>query len=329
MLSRSHMALTAAAVTMFLGVTACSDDNDSGTNPPEGDAAALIAVIPQGGSTDVDPEAMFAMEFDGPMEDGMEMYAAMHMGDVTGPEVDGMWTWSEGHTHLGFSPTEGLSHGAEYTMHVGGGMTDQGGHVVDLETHGPNMGGDWATDGMMNPGGMGGHPHAGDGWQHENGSSGLVFNFTTAPAPSPAILVSVSPMGGDTGVDPGASMVVMFDHPMHMEMETYAALHEGDMMGDEVPGSWTWSDDGTTMTFTPDEPMMPDTEYMIHVGGGMMGTHGESVNFETHGPDMGGEWATGDMMDPGGMMGGHEHMGEGWQHENGTYGMVFGFAVGQ
>ena len=64
-----------------------------------------------------------------------------------------------------------------YTMHVGGGMTDQAGHGIDIDTHGPDMGGDWATDDMM----MGGHPHMGDGWQHSNGSSGMVFGFTTAP----------------------------------------------------------------------------------------------------------------------------------------------------
>jgi hypothetical protein len=31
------------------------------------------------------------------------------------------------------------------------------------------------------------------------------------------------------------------------------------------------------------------------------------------------------MFGPGGMMGGHPHMGDGWQHHNGTYGMAFPF----
>ena len=157
----------------------------------------------------------------------------------------------------------------------------------------------------------------------------MVFSFLTAPVTAEATtLVSVSPLGGQTGVDPGTVIVMQYDHPMQSGMEMYAALHEGDITGPEVPGMWTWSENHTEMKFTPDQPLIGG-EYAIHLGGGMMGDHGEPVDFETHGPDMGGEWATGDMMDPGGMMGGHDHMGEGWQHANGTYGMVFGFTVGQ
>jgi hypothetical protein len=41
---------------------------------------------------------------------------------------------------------------------------------------------------------------------------------------------------------------------------------------------------------------------------------------------MGGHWVDEDMLGQhGGMMGGHSHMGDGWQHHNGTYGMAFPF----
>ena len=326
MLNRSTLVASTAAVMLF-AVTACSDD--SITNPPAGDTTALVAVIPQGGSTDIDPGSMFVMEYDDSMQDGMEMYAAIHIGDVTGPEVAGMWTWSQDHTHLEFAPTQNLMPDAEYTIHIGGGMMDAGGHVIDLGTHGPGMGGVWATGDMMNPGGMmGGHDHMGEGWQHSNGSFGMVFGLSTAPAASQAvILVSVVPMGGETDIDRGSSVSVMFDHPMQDGMEMYAALHEGDVTGPEVQGGWMWSGDRTQMTFTPDQPMMAGAEYTIHLGGGMTGDHGEPVDFESHGPGMGGDWATDDMMNQGGMMGGHDHMGEGWQHSNGSFGIVFGFTV--
>lgn len=325
MLNRSTLVASTAAVLLF-AVTACSDDNI--TDPPGGDTTALVAVIPQGGSTNVDVGSIVDMEFDGSMQDGMEMYAAMHNGDVTGPEVAGTWTWSQNHTHLEFTPTQDLMPDTEYTIHMGGGMTDAGGHLIDMETNGPGMGGDWATGGMMNPGGGGGHPHTGDGWQHTNGSFGMLFSFSTAPAVSPAVvLLSIDPLGGETGVDPGSSVSVMFDHPMQSGMEMYAALHEGDVTGPEVHGTWMWSSDRTQMTFTPDQPMMPGADYTVHMGGGMTGDHGEPVDFDSHGPGMGGDWATGEMMDPGGMMGGHDHMGEGWQHSNGSFGMVWGFTV--
>ncbi len=73
--------------------------------------------------------------------------------------------------------------GSLYTVHLGGGMTDFQNGPVDFDTYGPHMGGDWATDDMMMGGGMmgGSGPHMGEGWQHSNGSFGMVFGFTTAP----------------------------------------------------------------------------------------------------------------------------------------------------
>lgn len=176
-----------AATVLLIGAAGCSDDADFGTDPGDDDTApvdatALLSVTPQGGIANVDPGSAISMGFSGPMQNGMEMYAALHEGDVTGPEVMGTWTWNGEHTHLGFSPSQPLMHETEYTLHVGGGMMDQAGHGIDLDTHGPGMGGDWATDDMMMGGGMmGGGSHMGEGWQHSNGSFGMVFGFTTAP----------------------------------------------------------------------------------------------------------------------------------------------------
>ena len=151
--SRPHIAMALATV-LLLGVTACSDDPVVVTDPGVGadigvDATALLSVSPQGGSTNVAPGSPISVEFSGPMQDGMQNYVAMHEGDITGPEVDGTWTWNADHTRLGFSPMQPLMPETPYTMHVGGGMMDQAGHATDFETHGPGMGGDWATDGMM------------------------------------------------------------------------------------------------------------------------------------------------------------------------------------
>jgi hypothetical protein len=85
------------------------------------------------------------------------------------------------------------------------------------------------------------------------------------------------------------------------------------------------------MTFTPEQPLAPATDYTIHLGGGMMDAEGNPVDMGTHGEMMGGMWAGESMMMGGGMMGGgtHEHMGEGWENpENGSYGMIFTFTTG-
>lgn len=153
------------------------------------------------------------------------------------------------------------------------------------------------------------------------------------PLEAPAELLSVTPQGGSTGVSVGTTVVVTFDHAINPVMVEYAALHEGDVTGPEVAGTWSLSEDGTELSFTPDEALKPATTYTIHLGGGMMDASGQHVNFEHHGMEMGGQWATEDMMTggmggTGGMMGGQgHHMGDGWQGPNGSYGMVFSFTT--
>lgn len=141
-----------------------------------------------------------------------------------------------------------------------------------------------------------------------------------------ARVVSVVPRGGTTGVNPSAPIVITFDYPMQLGMEQYAALHEGDGRGPVVPGVWMWSDDRTTLTFTPTSPLASQTAYTLHLGGGMRAMDGGFVDYGPCVQQYGGQWATGEMMG-GGMMGDGSMMGSGWRHPNGTYGMVFAFTT--
>lgn len=164
-----------------LGVSACT----AGTTGLEPETA-LLSVAPAGGSTDVAVDEAVVVRFDHPMHDHAVDVAAVHEGDVTGPLVSGTWTLEENGTVMRFMPDEPWQAGTTYTVHLGGGMEDAGGHLVDFESHGPGMGGMWANEGMMgggmHGGGMGGgdHPHMGEGWEHANGSYGMIFTFTTA-----------------------------------------------------------------------------------------------------------------------------------------------------
>lgn len=163
------------AVFLFLG--GCSD---GGTAPSE-DGAALLEVSPEGGATGVDPEQTVRIRFSHSMMGGMEEYALLHRGDVTGPAVDGSWELAEDRTVLVFTPDRPLRRDTGYTIHLGGGMRDADGHAVDFHSHGGHMGGGWATSGMMGGGMHGDGHHGGDGWRHANGGHGMVFPFTTAP----------------------------------------------------------------------------------------------------------------------------------------------------
>jgi len=144
-------------------------------------------------------------------------------------------------------------------------------------------------------------------------------------------LTSVSPAGGSANVDPSSTVTLEFDHPMADGMEEYCAVHEGGLEGAEVPGRWEWSHDHEWLTFSPDQPFEHGHQYTLHVGGGMQDEQGHPMNFEQHGHDMGGAWVSEDMLGPGAgmMMGGHDHIGDGWRHQNGMYGMMFSFTTSQ
>ncbi len=140
-------------------------------------------------------------------------------------------------------------------------------------------------------------------------------------------VLSVVPAGGTTNVDPGGPIVVEFSHAMRMGMEQYAALHEGDVTGPVVQGTWSWSDGYTKLMFTPAVPLKQATQYALHLGGGMLDANGDMLNYDHCTSQHGGQWASQSMMG-GSMMGGTSGMmGSGWQHANGAYGMVFAFTT--
>lgn len=140
-------------------------------------------------------------------------------------------------------------------------------------------------------------------------------------------VLSVVPAGGATNVDPNGPIVVEFSQVMRMGTDQYAALHEGDVTGPVIPGTWAWSDGYSRLTFTPAAPLKPATQYTIHLGGGMLDANGSMLNYDHCTSQHGGQWATQSMMG-GSMMGGTTGMmGTGWRHANGTYGMVFPFAT--
>lgn len=139
-------------------------------------------------------------------------------------------------------------------------------------------------------------------------------------------VASIVPPGGSIAVDPNAPIVITFTRPMQSGVEMYVALHEGDVTGPGVRGTRTWSDDRRRLTFTPGEPLKPQTRYTLHLGGGMRDADGGLVTLEPCAARHGGQWATGQMMS-GRMMGERDMMGPGWRHHDGSYGMMFPFTT--
>jgi hypothetical protein len=175
--TRGHVRLVLMGV-LLLGITACTDAGVA----PLGSDAALLTVAPQGGSVDISVGTSVLVTFNQAIGIGMEAYAALHEGSLTGPEVEGTWSLSPDRTVLTFYPTDALKTATRYVIHLGGGMTDDHGNHVNLSQHGHGLGGEWAMGSMMT-GSMGqGNTHMmGSGWAHPaNGSYGMTFSFTTA-----------------------------------------------------------------------------------------------------------------------------------------------------
>ncbi|UCH29712.1 MAG: Ig-like domain-containing protein, partial [Myxococcales bacterium] len=105
-----------------------------------------------------------------------------------------------------------------------------------------------------------------------------------------AALLSVSPRGNSTDVDPNARIRLEFQHEMQDGMEELCVLYRGGLDGDEVPGNWEWSEEHHVLHFVPRDPLQHDAEHTLHVGGGMIDVHGHAMNFDQHGHDMGGHW---------------------------------------
>jgi Bacterial Ig-like domain len=129
---------------------------------------------------------------------------------------------------------------------------------------------------------------------------------------------AMSPTAGATNVDVGTTVSLTFSHPMGAGMEAYMGLYEGDLSGPRVPGSWMWSPDRARVEFHPDAPLRSQFRYTVHIGGAVQDATGRHLNYELCINRHGAQWAWGQMM------GGHQP-GAGWKHENGSYGVFYGF----
>ena len=175
----------ALGVLMALSVAACGGGSPmSGmTRPGQGGGAGtlMMAVSPVGNSTQVPVTSPIVVTFSSSMASGMEQYVDLHEGDVSGPTVPMTCSWSGNRTTLTCHPVAPLAPQILYTIHIGGGLKDANGRVVDLEQYRSAVGGQWIMAGMM------GSTHAGmpmgalsAGWLGSNGSYGLAIAFTSS-----------------------------------------------------------------------------------------------------------------------------------------------------
>ena len=141
----------------------------------------------------------------------------------------------------------------------------------------------------------------------------------SADADLPVVL-SVIPASNAANVDPSSPITIVFNRPMMVGMELLVILHEGAVAGPQVPGSFSWSPDRTTLTFVSAEALKSKTTYVLHLSPNLKDATGRAIDFAGCAQRVGGQPLSGGMMG-GGMM------GSGWQPGSGTwgYGMTLTF----
>ena len=177
-------------VVVALGLAGCSGDAMAPTMDDQADAAGettLLSVQPAVGAQNVTTQTQVTVTFDGPVSADALALMALQEGACPAPVVAGQWQLADDGLSATFTPAMDLRPAMMYSLHVGGRLTDAMGRVVDIEQHGPGLGGEWVTmemaGGMTGMGmGMGGTAvnHTGFGWMHSEGRYGLAFSFTTA-----------------------------------------------------------------------------------------------------------------------------------------------------
>ncbi|HEX5819109.1 MAG TPA: hypothetical protein VFY20_09535 [Gemmatimonadales bacterium] len=167
---RSVSRFAAIALASALAI-ACSDSSSPSTT-----AATALETVTFGPATTTNPGGTVTMDFNGTMMTGMEEYVDLHQGDTTGALVPMTCAMSTDRAMITCAPNAALTPGAEYTLHMGAGMTGSTGTPVDMSA-GMGMGGAWMTSGMM-----GGHNGAmmGNGWTDTAGHGGMLFTFTAS-----------------------------------------------------------------------------------------------------------------------------------------------------
>jgi hypothetical protein len=194
-LQRTLLSLTIGAPLALVG---CGGGADMPMGPgamgPGGAEVSptFMSVSPGGGAMGVPVGTPLEFHWGAPMGVGMEQFVDLHLGALEGPVVPIAHAWSAARTALVCTPVGPLAPGTQYTVHVGGGMVDFNGQIIDMEHYGPGFGGQWITGtGQPGTGGSGGGHHGGahhggqpwggmgPGWQHPNGSYGMAFTFTT------------------------------------------------------------------------------------------------------------------------------------------------------
>jgi len=176
MFGRVQLSGLVACGALMLAV-GCSD----GSSAPNQTTTSLTLVSPAGDATNVDPVATISLTFSGPMAQGMEDYMDVHAGTTADATVPMTCTWSADRTTLTCTHAAPFVAASMYTIHVGAGMMDANGHVINMQAMVNTMAGTWLMPGMM------GDMHAGQpmnmmgaGWKGSNGSYGMMFTFTTA-----------------------------------------------------------------------------------------------------------------------------------------------------
>ncbi|MCB2229886.1 Ig-like domain-containing protein [bacterium] len=305
-LFQCSVALTAiAAMLITMG---CSDDDS--VSSENNTTASITRVFPADGAVGLSTLTTVGIVFSGPV-DSMSFMDNFHL---TGGS--GMHEWRDSLEHSGGWGMMGMNqqmHMMDWmdSIHTMGSFQWNGSKdSCEFTPAGPlDPNSDYLC--VLNETGMRDHNGEMMGGMGQNDDGLHMFGFSTgAGSPGAPRLISTYPTDGSVGVDPAASLTIVFDIPMdtisvvnnfhmiggddmHMWMDSldhHMGMGGMGMMGmdhmmdwmDSIQYHWEyhWNDDMDTCLFIPDSALMPNTDYMMFLSGDVHGHNGEMMNMQ-------------------------------------------------
>ena len=204
------------------------------------DAPELLTMTPAPNAQNAAPDTAIELVFSRSMDPTTTEEAFR-----IAPSVDGTTTWEDSNTKLVFLPYAPLAVGQSYSVTVTTQATDDEGILLSNQFS--------ATF------------QVGDDFQPPS-----IVNLFESGNPT---ALSAS----QTGISKDSGFRVVFDETMHYSNARNAtSLRERDS-GAAINGTYSWNGDFTELTFTPSEPLEPDTEYRFRVGTGATDEAGNAI----------------------------------------------------
>ena len=221
------------------------------TATPTPNALKITAVQPFDGATEVDRYTKVTVYFNRPVVSLSAIEAAEKLPQplTFEPAIDGTGQWIDTSTYEFTPESAGFRRGETYTARIAKGLADSFDEA--------KLTADFA-------------------WTFSIIAPTPTPRPSPTPTPVPLGITESSPKRGDT-VGPKTTVSVTFSQPMYRQgvQAQFHLTKKGSAV--DISGRFEWREEPERFTFTPDEPLDPETEYQVYFPKGLSAEVGTAV----------------------------------------------------